>query len=386
MRGQTILVRVDFNVPFRLGTTEISDDGRIRASLPTLRYLLERDCKLVLCSHLGRPKGQVVESLRLAPISQRLGELLGRPVKQCLKTIGNEVRAAAESLARGDLLMLENTRFHPGEEQNDLDFARELASLATLFVNDAFGAAHRAHASTEGVARILPSVSGLLMERELRFLGSALDAPCLPFAAILGGAKVSEKIRVLENLAGKVELLLIGGGMAGTFIKALGHSVGDSLVEDDRVSFARALIERSRRGEVKLMLPDDVVLADEFAEQANTLTVGVDSIPSGFRIMDIGPNTGRRYSEVLRNCKTVMWNGPMGVFEWEAFSWGTRAIAETLASLDGATTVLGGGSTAEAVAVLGLSDRMTHVSSGGGASLEFMEGRVLPGVAALPDR
>ncbi|CAI7992000.1 Phosphoglycerate kinase [Geodia barretti] len=230
--------------------------------------------------------------------------------------------------------MLENTRFHPGEEGNDAEFARELASLATLYVNDAFGAAHRAHASTEGVARFLPSVAGLLMERELRFLGSALDAPRRPFAAILGGAKVSEKIRVLENLAGKVELLLIGGGMAGTFIKALGHSVGDSLVEG-------VLIERSRQGEVKLMLPDDVVVADEFAEDANKLTVAVDSIASGFMIMDIGPNTGRRYSEALRNCKTVMWNGPMGVFEWEAYSQGTRTIAETLASLDDATTVLG---------------------------------------------
>ena len=386
MRGQTILVRVDYNVPFRLGTTEISDDGRIRASLPTLRYLLERDCKLVLCSHLGRPKGQVVESLRLAPVSQRVGELLGIPVKQCLNTTGNEVRAAADSLAPGEVLMLENTRFHPGEESNDAEFARELASLATLYVNDAFGAAHRAHASTEGVARFLPSVAGLLMERELRFLGSALDAPRRPFAAILGGAKVSEKIRVLENLAGKVELLLIGGGMAGTFIKALGHPVRDSLVEDDRVSFARVLIERSRQGEVKLMLPDDVVVADEFAEHANTLTVGVDSIASGFMIMDIGPKTARRYSEALRNCKTVMWNGPMGVFEWQAYSQGTRTIAETLASLEDATTVLGGGSTAEAVSALELSDKMTHVSSGGGASLEFMEGRELPGVAALPDR
>ena len=386
MRGQTILVRVDYNVPFRPGTTEISDDGRIQASLPTLRYLLERDCKLVLCSHLGRPKGQIVESLRLAPVSQRLGELLGIPVKQCLNTTGNEVRAAAESLARGDLLMLENTRFHPGEEGNDAEFARELASLATLYVNDAFGAAHRAHASTEGVARILPSVAGLLMERELRFLGSALDAPRRPFAAILGGAKVSEKIRVLENLAGKVDLLLVGGGMARTFIKALGHPVGDSLVEDDRVSFARALIERSKRGEVELMLPDDVVVADEFAEHANNLKVAIDSIPSGFMIMDIGPNTARRYSEALRNCKTVMWNGPMGVFEWEAYSQGTCAIAETLASLDDATTVLGGGSTAEAVSALDLSEKMTHVSSGGGASLEFMEGRELPGVAALPDR
>ena len=386
MRGQTILVRVDYNVPFRPGTTEISDDGRIRASLPTLHYLLERDCKLILCSHLGRPKGEILESLRLAPVSKRLGELLGIPVKQCLNTTGDEVRLAADALEPGELLMLENTRFHPGEEENDAEFARELASLATLYVNDAFGAAHRAHASTEGVARVLPSVAGLLMERELRFLGSALDAPREPFAAILGGAKVSEKIRVLENLVGKVDLLLIGGGMAGTFIKALGHSVGDSLVEDDRVSFARDLIERSKQDEVKLMLPDDVVVADEFAEHANNLMVTVDSIPGGFMIMDIGPNTARLYGEALQCFKTVMWNGPMGVFEWEAYSQGTRAISETLASLDGSTTVIGGGSTAEAVSALDLSERMTHVSSGGGASLEFLEGRELPGVAALPDR
>ena len=386
MRGQTILVRVDYNVPFRPGTTEISDDGRIRASLPTLHYLLERDCKLILCSHLGRPKGEILESLRLAPVSKRLGELLGIPVKQCLNTTGDEVRLAADALAPGELLMLENTRFHPGEEENDAEFARELASLATLYVNDAFGAAHRAHASTEAVARVLPSVAGLLMERELRFLGSALDAPREPFAAILGGAKVSEKIRVLENLVGKVDLLLIGGGMAGTFIKALGHSVGDSLVEDDRVSFARDLIERSKQGEVKLMLPDDVVVADEFAEHANNLMVTVDSIPGGFMIMDIGPNTAQLYGEALQCFKTVMWNGPMGVFEWEAYSQGTRAISETLASLDGSTTVIGGGSTAEAVSALDLSERMTHVSSGGGASLEFLEGRELPGVAALPDR
>ena len=386
VRCRTVLVRVDYNVPFRPGTTQISDDGRIRASLPTLRYLLARNCKVILCSHLGRPGGQVVEALRLAPASRRLGELLGVAVRQCMDTIGDDAVNAAAALAPGELMMLENTRFHPGEERNDVEFAAQLASLATLYVNDAFGAAHRAHASTHGVTRFLPSAAGLLLERELRFLGTALDAPRRPFAAVLGGAKASEKIGVLENFARKVDLLLIGGGMAATFIKAQGHDVGDSLVEDDRVGFARRLIEARRRGELTLMLPDDVVVADAFAEHADTRAVGVASIPSGFRIMDIGHNTARRYTKALQGCKTVIWNGPQGVFEWGAFSHGTRAIAKTLAALDDATTVIGGGSTAASVASLGLSDKMTHISSGGGASLEFMEGRELPGVVALPDR
>ena len=391
VRSQTALVRVDFNVPFKPGTQEISDDARIKASLPTLRYLLEHDCKVIVCSHLGRPNGQLVESLRMAPVSRRLAELLGIDVTQCADVIGEDAKAAAGKLGAGEALMLENTRFHPEEERNDAEFARELASFATLYVNDAFGAAHRAHASTAGVARFLPSVAGLLMGRELRFLGSLLEEPRRPFAAILGGAKVSDKMGVLDNLAGKVDLLLIGGGMAATFIQALGHDVGDSLVEGDRVAFAKRLIERSgnggtRLGEVRLLLPDDVVVANAFAADAGALTVGVGAIPSGFHIMDIGPNTARRYGAALLECKTVMWNGPQGVFEWEAFSRGTRAIAEALASLDDATTVLGGGSTAEAVAALGLADKMTHVSSGGGASLELMEGKELPGVAALPDR
>ena len=386
VRGQTILVRVDFNVPFKPGTSEISDDGRIRASLPTLRYLLEQNCALIVCSHLGRPKGRIDESLRMAPVSQRLAELLGSRVLQCNETIGQDVRALADRLTGGDVMMLENTRFHPGEEANDSEFSRELASLATFYINDAFGAAHRAHASTEGVAHWLPSAAGLLLERELQFLGGALQDPRRPFASILGGAKVSDKIGVLDNLAEKADLLLIGGGMAATFIKALGFNVGESPVEDDRVAFAKNLIDRSESGEVRLLLPDDVVVADRSTADADSRTVPVDSIPISFRIMDIGPNTAKQYCEAIQSCKTVMWNGPMGVFEWEAFSQGTRAIAETLASLEEATTVLGGGSTAEAVAALGLTDRMTHVSSGGGASLEFLEGRGLPGVEALPDR
>ena len=384
--GQTVLVRVDFNVPFKPGTREISDDARIRASLPTLRYLLERECKVVICSHLGRPKGQAVESLRMTPVSGRLAELLGMPVAQCADTAGGAAREATANLKPGEALMLENVRFQPGEESNDTEFAQELASLASLFVNDAFGAAHRAHASTEAVARLIPSAAGLLMERELRILGSVLESPRRPFAAILGGAKVSDKLGVLNNLIGKVEMLLIGGGMAATFIRALGHSVGSSPFEASRIEFTGELIRQSECGEVRLLLPDDVAVADRFAADADALTVGVDAIPSDHTIMDIGPHTAQRYSEALADCKTVMWNGPLGVFERDAYSRGTRIVAETLASLDGATTVIGGGSTAEAVAKLGLTGRMTHVSSGGGASLEFMEGRELPGVAALPDK
>ena len=381
-----MLVRVDCNVPFRPGTSEISDDGRIRACLPTLRYLMERNCKLIVCSHLGRPRGQVVESLRIEPVSRRLGELLGVSVRQCEEVTGPEVREAVERLKPGEVMMLENTRFHAGEEANSPALAEELASLATLYVNDAFGTAHRAHASTEGVARLLPSVAGLLMQRELSFLGGILDAPRRPFAAILGGAKVSDKLGVLDNIADKVDLLLIGGGMAATFIKARGLEVGESVVEEDQVDFARRLLARAGGGGFDLLLPDDVVVADDFADVANTLTVGSDAIPSGYRIMDIGANSAERYCDSLRACRTVMWNGPLGVFEWEAFSHGTRAVAETLASLRDATTVLGGGSTGEVVAALGLADMMTHVSSGGGASLEFLEGRGLPGVDALPDR
>ena len=386
VRGQTALVRVDFNVPFRPGTTEISDDSRIRASLPTLRYLMERECRVVVCSHLGRPAGRVVESLRMAPVSQRLADLLGANVSQCADTVGDSAREVASSLAPGEVLMLENARFHPEEEENDAEFAQELASLASLYVNDAFGVAHRAHASTVGIPCCLPSVAGLLMERELQFLSSVLECPRGPFAAILGGAKVSDKIGVLDNLSDKVDLLLIGGGMAATFLKAQGHDVGESLIECDRLDSASELIERSNSGGARMLLPSDVVVADRFAQGADALTVSADLIPSGHMVMDIGSDTAMRYAEAVRDCKTVMWNGPQGVFEWEAFSHGTRAIAETLASLDDATTVIGGGSTAEAVAKLGLSDRMSHVSSGGGASLEFMEGRELPGVAALPDR
>ena len=383
--GKTALVRVDYNVPFRPGSADISDDSRIRASLPTLRYLQERGCRIIVCSHLGRPKGRVVESLRMAPVSQRLSELLGMPVDQARQCVGEEAASAAASLAPGGVLMLENLRFHPGEEGNDPEFARGLAAHADVYINDAFGAAHRAHASTVAVARLLPSAAGFLMERELQILGDALDAPERPFAAILGGAKVSDKIGVLENLIGKVDLLVIGGGMAATFIKAQGHSVGDSLVEDDRLAFARRIMDADQGGASKILIPDDVIAADAFAADAKARVATASAIPDGWRIMDIGPQTARRYADALGECRTVIWNGPMGVFEWEAFSQGTAAVANALAGMERATTITGGGSTAEAVAALGLADRMTHISSGGGASLEFMEGRELPGVAALMD-
>ena len=382
LEGKRVLVRVDYNVPFAPGTVRISDDSRIRASLPTIEYLIERRCTVVLCSHLGRPKGRVVEDLRMAPVTQRLSELLGRPVSQAPGSTGPETAAAVEAAGAGGVVLLENLRFDPREEANGPAFAAELASLAGLYVNDAFGTAHRAHASTEGVARHLPAVSGLLMARELEMLGDALDAPERPFAAILGGAKVSDKIGVLDSLAGKVDALIVGGGMVATFLLARGLDVGDSLVERDRVRFAGSLMDTA---DARLMLPVDVVVADSFSEEAACATVDVESIPEGWRIMDIGPRTAEAFEEELGRCRTVVWNGPMGVFEWEPFANGTRHVGMALACLGDAVTVVGGGSTAEAVERLGIADRMTHVSTGGGASLELLEGRVLPGVAALLD-
>ncbi|MCH8827009.1 MAG: phosphoglycerate kinase [Chloroflexi bacterium] len=383
--GRTVLVRVDFNVPFRPGTREVSDDSRIRASLPTLEYLLARDCKLVVCSHLGRPKGQVVEDMRLAPVSARLSELLGKAVAQAPDCVGPEVESAVAAIPAGGVLMLENLRFHVGEEKNDPAFAKGLASLADVYVNDAFGTAHRAHASTQGVTKYLPSVAGFLMARELEMLGMALDNPKRPLAAIMGGAKVSDKIAVLERLVDMADLILVGGGMAATFLKAQGHEIGDSLIEGERVGFASDLIARCRSGKPRLLLPSDVVMADRFAGDAEARTASVSEIPAGWRVLDIGPDTADAFGVALRSCRTVIWNGPMGVFEWPAFAQGTVSIANTLAAMNDAVTVVGGGSTAEAVEGLGLSGKMTHVSTGGGASLEFMEGRELPGVAALLD-
>ena len=385
LNGKRALVRVDFNVPFDPKTRAISDDSRVRAVLPTLRYLIDKGSKVILCSHLGRPDGKVVEDLRLAPVAKRLSELLGLPVATTSDCIGPEVEKAVSAMKEGDVLMLENLRFHPEEEKNNPEFAKALARLADVYVNDAFGTAHRAHASTAGVAQYLPAVAGFLMEKEIDFLGKALTDPAHPFAAVVGGAKVSDKLALLENILKKVDFLLIGGGMCCTFLKAQNYSVGRSKVEEDKLGFARDLVGKAAKAGVELVLPSDVVVADSFASGVPFKTVGVSEIPATSYVMDIGPRTVEGFTARLKTCKTAMWNGPMGVFEFAEFRHGTEAIAKQLAALK-ATTIIGGGSTAEAVVVLGLTDRMTHVSTGGGASLEFLEGKTLPGVAALRDK
>ena len=381
--GKTVLVRVDYNVPFRPGTLEVSDDRRIAASLPTIRYLVDRGCRVVLCSHLGRPRGRRVDEKRMAPVGRRLEELLGAPVVQTEECVGPEVRRTVGALKPGGVALLQNLRFHPEEEANDPGFASRLAALAHVYVNDAFGAAHRAHASVEGVARLLPSAVGFLMARELEMLGRALESPQRPFAAVLGGAKASDKIAVIESLSRKVDVLIIGGGMAATFLKAQGLETGDSPVEDDQIDFAARFVDGARRQGPLVRLPVDVVVADSFSETAGHRVVASSAIPRGWRIVDVGPRSSDLFAEALADARTVLWNGPMGVFEWDFSAEGTRRVAQALAGLSGATTVVGGGSTAEAVGRLGLADKMTHVSTGGGASLELLEGRVLPGVAAL---
>ncbi|MBI4336660.1 MAG: phosphoglycerate kinase [Chloroflexi bacterium] len=379
--GRRILVRVDLNVP--LEDSRVTDDTRIQAVLPTIRYLAERGGRVVLCSHLGRPQGGVKETLRLRPVAERLRSLLGGNVGYVPQCVGPQAAEAVGQLPPGGVLLLENVRFHPEEEKNDAEFARALASLAEVFVNDAFGAAHRAHASTVGVTRYLPSVAGLLLERELEMLGKVLHNPRRPLVAIMGGAKLSDKMAVLGNLLDRVDLLLIGGGMAATFFLAQGLRVGRSLVEPDRVQYVAGVMEHARQRGVPLLLPTDVVAAEEFGRDARHQTVDVAAIPDGWYIMDIGPRTIAAFKEALADSGTVVWNGPMGVYEWPAFERGTRELAQTLAGLKNAETIVGGGSTAEVVQALGLAGRMTHVSTGGGASLEFLEGRALPGVAAL---
>ncbi len=379
VEGKRVLVRVDFNVPLEEG--RVADDTRIQAALPTICYLLERGAKVILMSHLGRPKGVVKEELRMAPVAERLAELLGAPVATATDCVGDEVKAAVEKLKPGGILLLENLRFHAEETANDPTFARQLASLADLYVNDAFGTAHRAHASTEGVAHHLPAVAGFLMERELDFLGRALERPEHPFMAILGGAKISDKIGVIENLLSRVETLLIGGGMANTFFKAQGCEVGESLVEDGSLDIAREILERASD---KLVLPVDAIVADRFEAEAQSQIVAVDAVPAGWRILDIGPKTVELFKRKLTGARTVVWNGPMGVFEFPRFATGTTAIAQTLADLE-ATTIIGGGDSAAAVKQAGLTEKMTHISTGGGASLDFLEGKELPGVTALQD-
>lgn len=385
--GRRVLVRVDFNVPMDKATGGVADDTRLRAAIPTINYLREHHAEVILCSHLGRPDGQVKENLRLRPVAERLAALLGVPVGTTDDCVGLQAESAVAALQPGDVLLLENLRFHAEEEANDPDFARRLAALADIYVNDAFGTAHRAHASTAGVAHLLPAVAGLLMEKELDFLGQAVGDPARPFAAITGGAKVSGKIGVLRHLLDKVDIMLIGGGMANTFFKAQGKAVGDSLVEDDQLGVAREVLERSAAGRPGLELPVDVVIADAFSAEAQRRTIDLSSepVPDGWRIMDIGPRTVAHFAAVLQTCRTVVWNGPMGVFEMTPFAAGTLDLARAVAALS-ATTVVGGGETAQAVEDAGVADRITHVSTGGGASLEFLEGRVLPGVAALNDK
>ena len=385
--GKTVLVRVDFNVPIEQGVEIIAQyDQRLRATLPTIDYLLERDCKVVLSSHLGRPRGKVDEALRLFPVGDRLGVLLGRPVTSLSDCIGPEVASEVAAMESGQVYLLENLRFHEGEENNDNAFSKELAALADCFVMDAFAVAHRAHASTVGLPRMLPSAMGLLMQREVESLGLALTSPERPLAALMGGAKVSDKILVLENLLGNLDRLYIGGGMAVTFLAALGKPVGASPVEADRLDFAREVIDRAKRGTIELHVPTDIVAASEFEPHpVESQTFPVDGVPDGWYIMDVGNATAQSFARGLADCKTIIWNGPMGVFEMERFSAGTRTVANAIAGLPNVTTVVGGGSTAEAVEALGLETSMTHVSTGGGASLEFLEGRELPGIAALPD-
>jgi len=387
LAGKRVLVRVDFNVPLD-SQQHITDDTRIRAALPTIRYVLDQGASVILMSHLGRPDGKVVNTLSLAPVARHLSELLGRPVEMAKDCIGPEIEALAKSLQPGQVLLLENLRFHKEEEKNNPDFARQLAMLGEMYVNDAFGTAHRAHASTEGVTHYLPGVAGFLMEKEINFLGLALEHPQRPFVAIVGGAKVSDKIVVLDRLISMVDALLIGGGMANTFLKAQGLEIGDSLFEESKLDAARELIARARQRKLKFLLPTDVVIADAFAADANYKVVPQNQVPDGWRIMDIGPKAVEAFNHVLADAQTIIWNGTLGVAEMPAFAKGTNAIIEILANRTraGATTIIGGGDSAAAVVEAGAAEKMTHVSTGGGASLEFLEGRVLPGVAALQDK
>lgn len=378
---QRVLVRVDFNVPLDKQTGEIADDTRIKAVLPTLEYLRGEGAKAILCSHLGRPDGKVVESLRMAPVARRLEQLVFRPVTRATDCVGPEVEELVEGLQMAEVLLLENLRFHPEEEANDPEFARQLASLADVYVNDAFGTAHRAHASTVGVASYLPAVAGLLMEKELDALSQVMDAPEHPFVALLGGSKVSDKIKVVESLLARVDSLVIGGGMANAFLKAKGIDVGASKADPADVDIARDVLSKR----VRVLLPEDAMVADRFDKAAAFQTVPVEQVPAGWMILDIGPRTREHYAEELQNAKMVLWNGPMGVFEWVPFAGGTKAMALALAEVKG-TTVVGGGETAQAVEELGIAERITHVSTGGGATLEFLEGQTLPGVAALLDK
>ncbi len=380
VKGKKVLVRVDYNVPIKDG--KVSDDTRIRAAMPTLKYLLDHNAAVILCSHLGRPKGGPDPKYSLRPVAEYLSGLLGKPVAFADDCIGPVAEKAAKELKPGQVLLLENTRFHPEEEKNDPKMAEQLASLADVYVNDAFGSAHRAHASTEGVAHHLPAVAGFLMEDEIRYLGQAIANPKRPFIAILGGAKISDKIGVIRNLLSKADQILIGGGMANTFFKAQGYPVGDSLVEDEALNTARELLKESSN---RLRLPVDVVVANKFDADAEKKVMDMGPVPDGWRIMDVGPKTIAAYSKAVTGSGTVVWNGPMGVFEFPRFAEGTFALAKAVAD-SGATTIIGGGDSVAAVQQSGLAGKITHISTGGGASLEMLEGLTLPGVAALQDK
>lgn len=383
VKGKRVFVRVDFNVPMEDG--KITDDTRIRAALPTIKHLVDEGAKVILASHLGRPKGEVVEDMRLTAVGNRLAELLGKPVLKLDESVGETVKTAVHNMNDGDVVLLENVRFHKGEEKNDVELAKQFAELAEIYVNDAFGAAHRAHASTAGIAEYLPAVSGFLLQKELDVLGKALSDPERPFTAIIGGAKVKDKIGVIDHLLDKVDNLIIGGGLAYTFVKAQGHEIGNSLVEEDKIELAKEFMQKAKDKGVNFLMPVDAVVASEFSKDADSKVVDIDAIPADWMGLDIGPKTVALYADTIKNSKLIIWNGPMGVFEMEKFADGTKGVAEAMAETAG-YTIIGGGDSAAAVEKFHVADKMDHISTGGGASLEFMEGKELPGVVALNDR
>lgn len=373
LQGKTVFCRVDFNVPMDKGN--VTDETRIKAALPTIQYLSEQGAKVILASHLGRPKGEAVAELRLDPVADRLSDLIGKTVTKTDAVYGDEVNRAIGDLQEGELLLIENVRFEAGEEKNDADLAKEFANMADLFVNDAFGAAHRAHASTEGIAHHIPAVAGFLMEKELEVLGSALTEPSRPFTAIVGGAKVKDKIGVIDHLLDKVDNLIIGGGLAYTFVKALGHEIGKSLLEEDKIELARSFMDKAKEKGVNFYMPQDVIIGDDFSNDANTKAVSIEEIPSDWEALDIGPKTRETYKNVIQDSKLVIWNGPMGVFELDVYANGTKAVAEALADANDTYSIIGGGDSAAAVEKFGYADRMSHISTGGGASLKLWKGK-----------
>jgi len=383
LKGKRVFVRVDFNVPMENG--QITDDTRIRAAIPTIKQLVESGAKVILASHLGRPKGEVNEEMRLTEVGKHLSELIGQQVAKLDESIGANVENAVAAMQEGDIVLLENVRFHKGEEKNDEELSKSFAKLADVYVNDAFGAAHRAHASTEGIAKHIPAVSGLLMEKELDVLGKALSNPERPFTAIIGGAKVKDKIGVIENLLDKVDHLIIGGGLSFTFTKAQGHSIGKSLLEEDKIELAKSFIEKAKEKGVQLHMPIDAVVANEFSKDAETKVVAIEEIPEDWMGLDIGPKTAEHYAAIIKDSKLIIWNGPMGVFEMDKFANGTKTVAQAMATTQG-YTIIGGGDSAAAVEKFEVANEMDHISTGGGASLELMEGKALPGIVALNDK